>query len=279
MEELSLEIEEMPDKPLNEIYQSVEMKFAFLSEDNKQVYVFAKCRDFLHDIVRASITGKPAQIYGCDYNPSKHPRVCESSIRMLVRSETCRGDDQKVARDEVMESALALIHHYEEIASLKERSTVVRLEKSRKGTTWLFTGPQFWLSSSFFVSLYSFLIRLGDKKISFSDNDELKAKFKEISDKLQDNDSTYLRTLWSKIDVVVKNYSVIKNGMKWDASYYRDDIPISKFHNSGGIVSIAQASSYSTRKNERVAALFDGKPIPNHRKKKKKKEDETHANP
>lgn len=269
MEVLALGIKEMPEKDMSEIYQSVEMKFAFLSEKDEQVYVFAKCRDFLHDIVRCTITGKPMSLYGCQYDPNVHPKVDMNKMRMMVRSETVSGNKRIAEQDEVMDCSLALIHHYEAMAELDERTTVARLATSRKGSTWLFTGPSWWLSSPFFVSLYSFLIRLGAKRFKFTDNEDLKAQFK-IAMNDSDNDSNYLRSAWDKIDIIVKNHRLVKNGMKLDASYLKSSIDISPFHNNGGIVSLSGCTSFSKIKNERMKALFDGKPIPEKKKKVKK---------
>ena len=148
-------ITEYPDKSHCEIYQSVDWQFAFLSPDSKQCYCFVKCRDFLHDIARCSLTGKSMSLFSCTYNGATDPKVNFDRMNMLVRVCQAKDKNKNVEEyDELMMYALKLINHYERMAGVKDLATVSRLKDSKKGTIWLFTASKFWMSSPFFISLF-----------------------------------------------------------------------------------------------------------------------------
>ena len=250
-------IAEFTDTSLCEIYQSVDWQFAFLSPDGKQCYSFVKCRDFLHDIARASLTEKPISIYRCTYNGKTDPKVNFEQMNMLVR--VCLANDKNVGDyDELMNYALRLINHYEHMAGEKTSSTVARLETSKKGMMWLFTGPKFWMSSPFFISLFSFLIRMGSKKLDFKDEDSLHKEFKRILGTIEDNDTGYLRSIHARLNELMKKPELVRGKDAIDKGFFVD-VNIETFHSRGGIVSLVTAQSFSKIKNKRIKEIFGAK--------------------
>ena len=60
------------------------MEFAFLSNNNEQCNQFVWCKDFLQDMVYATLHNKLVDIYQFKYNPNHDPNPCLSKIRLLV---------------------------------------------------------------------------------------------------------------------------------------------------------------------------------------------------
>lgn len=251
-------IEWYPNSHLNEIYQAVTLKFAFLSpprHGSKQCHVFAKCRDFLHDAVRCAIQKTDMSLYSFVFKHDKNPPIDLRAIRMLVCKDNCSSAKAQKEWDEKMDAALKLLNHYEGLAG-SVKSKVVRIA-DKKGH-WLFTGPSWWMKSPYLISMYTFLIRLGDRKIEFADDEELKVKLKAISigkkDK-NDNDVGYLLSTWDKMSIVIKNRAKLF-GPKLDPIFTKADITIDSFHNYCGIVSLCQSNTLVPEVNAKLKKLY-----------------------
>src|SRR4030042_5274946 len=56
-----------------EIFQSLDIKFAFVNGKQEQVSLPIKCRDFLGDCIWSKLTGNKASIYSFNYNYKDTP--------------------------------------------------------------------------------------------------------------------------------------------------------------------------------------------------------------
>lgn len=224
-------------KNLAEIYQQTNMQFAFITapkHGNKQCHTWALCRDFLHDAVRTARTGIKSTIYSFNFDKKSNPPLDLVKMRMLVRKKGLK-KTEKVAFDNKMKAGLKLLNHYEKMdgAAL---SKLVKVDDNKEDA-WVFTGPSMWMKAPQLVSMYTMLIRLGDKEIKFKNNEDLMAKFKDLAEqnksgKLTDNDANYLRACWNKFDLVMTNRTKL-----FPVSIFADqkNIPISTFHDRSGI--------------------------------------------
>lgn len=224
---------------LSEIYQAVGMQFSFALPTSdpdkfKQVHQFVLCRDFLHDAVRAHLTGKPYRIYGFVFDPSKDT-VYTRRMLMLVKLP---GIDKKMQRIE------NLLHLFEK--RMKVKRTIVH--KTNLKNTLLLEGSRVWMASSQMVSLYTLLPRIAcnDNKIVVDSLEThktfraLMSFWKDIKYE-SDSDIKYLPALGKYVGTIISNRSAL--GLTPEKTLTVPVAVNSYFHNYGGIVSLCQANN------------------------------------
>ena len=234
---------------LNEIYQSTGIMFAFSSSPVNgfhQCHEWVKCRDFLPDAIRSQLTNKIYKVYGFIFDPDKNPKIDLNKMRMFV-TKALRNKEEVVKFKQKIKASLKLLHHFENIAKVGKTEI---LEVDTAGQTkyksiYLFIGSVMWLRSPFLISLYTFLIRLGDKEFQFTNNTELKAEFKKLADrqksgKIADNDAYYLTNSWNKLDLIIKNRSKLFPTEKRVHDFYWKEYSMNTFHNNTGINSLVK---------------------------------------
>ena len=261
-------------KNLSEIYQQTGTVFAFASlqkEGLTQCHEWVKCRDFLPDAVRSQMTGKMCSIYGFVFDPKNNPNIDLDKIRMLVSKGSLNAlKIQKFRRK--IKSSLELLNHFEDIAEVS-KTKVVRINSSgqkKYKAVFLFSGPPMWLSSPFLVSMYTFLIRLGDKELKFTDNSELEKELKTLVDqqdagKLNDNDACYLKNSWNKLKLIIENCSELFPTQDNVHDVYWKDYTINEFHNRSGLNSLTRYCTIDPKLNitmkEFMSKALPKKPI------------------
>jgi len=245
MKFLSVEIEPFKSQgkdTLSEVYQKTGVQFAFATTrpadrgSAKQCHDWVLCRDFLNDAVLAQHVNSHKGIYGFNYFPGTNPPIDFKNIRVLVRK---RERDIKLEETEqFIESALKIVNHFEVECGIKPK-TKVRRVKNIDGT-FLFIGSSEWIESPFMISLYTFLIRLGTRKLVFETKEELAIKLETISNEQRehgDTDINYLKsTRLYLYDIITnrKKYSFVKpNG-----EIFMSEYQIETFHNNTGIVAL-----------------------------------------
>lgn len=245
-----MEIQWYPDKSMSEIYQQVQMQFAFLSspeDGNKQCHPFVMCRDFLHDAVKAHLNKNKWQIHGFIYEFGQFPPICMDNMLMLIRIKLNGNEKIKAKATEEFEQSikrgLKLLHHYEKIAKLS-LSVIEKVEDKGKNPVVIFTGDPIWMSNTFLISMYTYLIRMGAKEMTFKSNKALMDEYQRVLKEFQkagksDNDITYLRDAWNKLDIVVK-YRKDLFGDDVHEMFYDSKIPPNTFHNNCGIQSLCK---------------------------------------
>lgn len=257
---MSIEIQLMPDAQLSEIYQSVKTKFAFVSSakmGNQQCTVFAQCRDFLHDAIKAHINKNSIDIYDFEYAYGKNPKIDTRLTRIAVcNDKTNKNQKAREEFEEELHRGLAYIHLYEEFAKLKRKSTLQKTKNTRRDV-WLFTGPSFWMRAPFLISMYTLLIRLGNKKIACGSIEEFTEDSQRVIDgyKSKDNDLKYLASCKDKMHLVVKH---AKKLFFEDSRWYRgytDKYQKHSFHDCGGIKSLCDSATFDSELNKKFKAL------------------------
>lgn len=242
-------------KGVSEIYQQVNIQFAFLSspkDGDKQCHDFIKCRDFLHDAVKAHLNKNFWKIYGFEYEYGKNPPICMEAMNMLVRRQIGSGERSKVVKDfrNIMKYSLTLLHHYERIMRVS-KTKVVNTEDEQENPVVIFTGDPVWVSSPFLVSAYTYLIRMGAKKIKFKSNKNLISEYGKIVKKgLSDNDSIYLVDIWNKLDIVLSNMDKLFSKEAVDPIYFDKKVSNNQFHNNCGIQSLCGFISPNTETHD-----------------------------
>ena len=254
-----------PTNLLVEAYQQTEFKFSFvgLSDKNgisKQCHPWTKCRDFLPDAVRATIVNKAFSIYGFNFDPDNNPMLDLNSMRMLVYKSNLKSVDG-VEFEDKMFFGLSLLNHYEKIMEISPSILYRTKEDYKNKSVYLFIGNHEWMRSPFLISLYTFLIRLGDKKIVFKDNQELMDKYKILtaehtSGRIYDNDIGYLSSMWSILHIILENRKTLTyNNESIDPLFKDPLVNNSSFHNKTGIRSLAQSATPVLERNKTVEKL------------------------
>ena len=229
---------------LCEIYQLIGMQYAFLSPKNEQCHPWIKCRDFLHDALRSFVTGKKESIYGFSYATDTNPPMNLEKMRILVKRQPTGGEKNASENTkEMMDSAMAILHCMENYGGIKPLSEIYRTTKDKD--IYIFEGASDWMESTFMISLYTFLIRLGGKKLVFKDKKDLNSKLKDLSKSkaaANDNDISYLKTVLPFIDKILKKRKELKYVRK-DGTRLFDNQTVNIFHNYTGIVALSQQAA------------------------------------
>ena len=218
---------------LAEIYQSVKISFSFITKELKQVNPYFVCRDFAHDCVRTNHTGKSSSIYGFSYDLKEDSPIDPDNTRMLIKNI----EPQEVA------DGVHLLNHYEEMAGVEK--TVVKDYFQDDEKHYMFISDKFWQQSSFHISLYTMLIRLGNKHLKFKDDKGLQDAYDKAFEKWSgDNDLKYMREVRKIINKFVTH--------SFDKNYFLEysDLAIHSFHNHGGIFSLATGVTYDANLNK-----------------------------
>ena len=241
---------------LNEIYQQTGLIFSFVTAPKNglaQCHPWVKCRDYLHDAVRTTITGIPSHIYGFKFDKT-NPLVDLRRMRMLVSKHNMEGPEEITQFKNKMKAGLVLLNHFEKVAKVGLSAVKdVEHEGSGKNHVVMFTGSLMWVRSPQLVSMYTFLIRLGDKELSFTSSADLTKQLGELADSGKaDNDVTYLKSSWNKLHEVVKNRKTLFPMQDGVHDIYYMEHNINSFHNQGGILSLCKAETPDMALNKRV---------------------------
>jgi hypothetical protein len=147
-----------------------------------------------------------------------------------------------------VKSGLKIIRCFEKVAGVKPSVLkTINTDGSSYKAIYMFIGDGMWMKSPFMVSLYTFLIRLGDKMLSFETEDELLKSLETLAKTSKpgcngnDNDLTYLPECYKHLFTVARKHKelfpVDKDGMH---DIYTKEIEIGSFHNYSGILSLSR---------------------------------------
>jgi len=260
---------------LIEEYQQTGIYFAFISapkDGYKQCHQLVKCRDFLHDAVRCSIPNNEiskCKIYNFEYINKVNPSIDLNKMRLMVTYKDTKDNFLNINNMSIeMLYALKLIHHYEKMMGIKIKTRQKQFNhKDFINPIWTFTGNSIWVRSPVLISLYTFLIRLGNKKINFNNDDELQKAYKQLikndenkDDYIVDKDIHYLKTIYSKLNIFLKNYkNLLFINNKFDTLFLDSKIDIQSFHNNSGILSLINGTIWNKSVKKNIKNLLSRK--------------------
>jgi hypothetical protein len=131
---------------LAEIFQSLDIKFAYVNKNMEEVTAPAKCRDFLGDCIYSRRTGNKVGIYGFYYDYANAPfDDCRFSLRF--------------PNDASMQYFLDNIQYLHD----REAKAGVALSEvfgTQHPRTLVIQGDNHWVDSIWKVSLYTFYLKL-----------------------------------------------------------------------------------------------------------------------
>lgn len=199
---------------LNEIFQSLDIKFALVNDDWQQVQMEGKCRDFLGDIIWSEAIGHGSfEIYGSRYNPAI-VQWCSSKARVSIKFP-----EERFKR-----------YFIKHLPQLNKMEAKYNLEPSRFYETdnplrIVVEGDVTWVSHEWKISLYSFLLKI--------------ASYYRPSS-IRNPDDGYFK-LW-KVD---GNAEYLMKNIHQDVMFHHDDIYAA--HNQSGFVSILNNECHPIR--------------------------------
>src|SRR5512139_1741402 len=142
----SIKLTKIKTKRLAEIFQSLDIKFAFVNKKFEEVSLPAKCRDFLGDCIWSRKTGKEANIYSFVYDYKTTPF---DDCRFSLKFPTGESYNNFIAN-------LPMLHEKEKKAGVKLSKIFMTDDK----TTLVIVGSNYWIKDSWKVSLYTFYLKL-----------------------------------------------------------------------------------------------------------------------
>ena len=189
---------------------------------------------------------------------------------MLVKKAQLNKSSAKTDVDRFrkeLKAGQALVNHYEKLAGVS--LSTMRKVNDASVHVWRFRGPGFWMRSPFLISMYSFLIRIGDKVDivdGFKDTPDLIKKLKKVSQMGHvggDHDINYLGDCHDKMHLFIENLDDLifgKGKLKLDKNYKH---PTNSLHNYCGVHSLCRHVTPDTTLNNKLKKL--------HQEAKKKK--------
>jgi len=249
-----IEIKRFKEGGLCEIYQDMEMKFAFVSDAKdgyRQCHPLVMCRDFLQDGLRAFITKSNSQIYGFRYKYGDNPPLDLKKTRLLVKKADKHADHVTSVTDDEFKTQMGrakrLLVHYEKKARWPE-TTVLKV----KGDTALrvFQSSANWMKAPHLISLYTLLIRLGSYPAAYKGvkkEETLQEKFVELIEDQKDKgrnkrmplDVSYLKKTHKHFPAIMARCDEIVDA-KIEKNY--PPVGIHSLHDHSGIVSLCDGS-------------------------------------
>lgn len=175
MKQVTLEHYKQP-KHLAEIFQSVEVKFAFVNEKYEQVSQPCVCRDFLGDVLWSKFTKRPVSIWGFSYNYDSAP-YDEKVLRLSLKFPT----------EQTQANFIQHLHFLEEKEKIANTKPLEILLTQEHDTVILEADPV-WQSNIWKLSLYTFYIK------KYSSNNP---------DNLEKPESTYQQYLTQEIETTL----------------------------------------------------------------------------
>lgn len=194
-------------KSLSEIFQVVDIKFAFVNKNFEEVSTPAKCRDFLGDCIWSRKKGKPMSIYKFSYDYKQTPYDdCRFSLKF---------PDEHSKTNFI--NNLSYLHEKEKKAGVK----LSRIFSTQEKDTLVIEGSNYWIRSSWKISLYTFYLKV----ISYKDVTQLQSPENEYMAQLTAEREATLLSKVKKVDEVLAdnidtqhNYSGFVSAIK--GNYY-----------------------------------------------------------
>lgn len=191
-------------RSLSEIFQSLDIKFAYVNKKMEQVTVPAKCRDFLGDCIYSKKKKTSVSIYGFSYNYKDKPF---DDCRLSLTFPDSNSYDNFI-------NNINYLHEREKQAGVKLTEIFTTDDKS----TLVIEGSNYWVSAVWKVSLYTFYLKL----ISYKSIDLAKSP-----------EDKYIKKLTPQIESAMLTKVKTRK-----AEWYDQNTSTSNIHNNYGFYSM-----------------------------------------
>jgi len=213
--------------------QITKMGFSAVSIEGDTIHTrhpFVKCRDYFNGIIIGSTRGFTyGTIYGFELDTKNFPINLDRTEILL---EISQGVIDR------LESWLHLLNKVEVESSFEP--TIFHSIKKGREVYLLVTGDKRWISSSAYISLYTYLLRLFAQIFAPKKMCSLDEGIVFLSKEGKGNDAMYARSQEKqgvKISELLGNYEEIMNGcnmLGMKHEFDETEIPIKEVHSVGG---------------------------------------------
>lgn len=155
-----------------EIFQSLEIKFAFTSKIDdltyNQLHLAIKCRDFLGDCIWSGKVNKPASIYNFSFDAKNTP-LDMYKLRMSLKFPS---KESKA----FFKKNIGFIHVREDMLGIEHTKIIT----TNKPLTYIIESDSIWQSAVWKISLFTFYLKLISYKDTTLLEDPEDKYFKEL---------------------------------------------------------------------------------------------------
>lgn len=225
-------------------YYKKEFSMTFISEDNIQVHTPVSCRDYLHDIIRASINGKRLASDGHPYFPaSTKVNICMDKLLLQL---TLSGQTKE---KNSFGFGLSVLNHIESNAGVKKTTGEMVYHKNNEASI-LLCGEDIYMKNPHLLSLVTLVMRFCTL------NEEFKyTRFGDLATacKYSTKDSYCMGRCCDWLELILKKHINIFSDKTLGSLF-----PIEAqetFHSSGGIVALCNENTYNGDVNKRIKKL------------------------
>lgn len=181
---------------LAEIFQSLDIKFAFVNRKYEEVSAPAKCRDFLGDCIFSRKTKQKVGIWGFKYDYKDTPY---DDCRFSLKFPTTESKDNFIAN-------LSYLHTKEKQAGVK----LSKVYETQLDNTLVIEGSNWWISTIWKVSLYTFYLKV----MSYKTPQEVKSPENDYIKYLtQEKENKMLSKIKTKVEYLPTNTNSAHNYM------------------------------------------------------------------
>ena len=134
------------------------IEYCLLSDKYEQCHQMVWCKDYLHDVMYATINNKPIKIFNFQYNPKKQ------KIPSIKKTILCIADNKNKDLINEIENCIDLLNKFEHKIKMKKSKFYLCKNPSdnyKNGSVFVIEGDKRWLASPPMISLYAMLIRIG----------------------------------------------------------------------------------------------------------------------
>lgn len=175
---------------LTEIFQSLDIKFAFVNDKYEQIHQPCKCRDFLGDLMWSRVHKKPVSIYGMKYDYAKNPYDLETTRLSLKFPSIAKKNN-----------------FIKNFGYLTEREKAYNIPLSilletDQDNTLIIEGNKEWQTAVWKLSLYTFYMKV----MAYDNVENLDSPECDYKEKLTDElESKFLSNILSPINPIEEN--------------------------------------------------------------------------
>jgi hypothetical protein len=134
------------------------LEYALVSPDYHQCHPFVWCKDFLHDVIHASLHDKSFEIYKFKFDAKVDPKPCLDRIRLVLTNSKDKKFSSKIP------AVLDFINQIEDRLKIKKsfvRECANPLKEYEKAGVFMFEGSKRWIQAPPMLSLYTLMLRIG----------------------------------------------------------------------------------------------------------------------
>lgn len=211
---MPIKLEVMEGNKPAEIFQSLDIKFAFCTkiDDNtyKQQHLAIKCRDFLGDCIWSGITKQKVSIYSFRFNAEETP-LDTDKLRMSLKFPS-KGSKSLFKKN------IGFIHMREDMVGIPR----TKIFTTNKPLTYIIESDSIWQSAVWKISLFSFYLKLISYKDTLFLEEPEDVYFKELIQ--NGNEEKFLKQIYNTEESLALDmrtahnmsgfYSIMRNSNK-----------------------------------------------------------------